>query len=201
MRSVHARRDEGGSCIIKLKRAKIDTKSVPAWIRSYRSLPIVPVNVRTHYLSRLLTCTSCGHHKETAHMQLRMTTGLRGICCPKCHRQARAIKNLCQCGVVWHQCGVHQHDPAVHRSEKPAKDSKACKPIKAKGQLSLYRTAPEALTKKPAKRRRLDAHGSGQRLHTHLQGDGCATVVAPRLNIGMQPRLAARFPHLATPRG
>ncbi len=79
MRSVHARRDEGEFCRIKLKRAKIDTRSVPLWTRGFRGTPISLVKVATPYTSRLLSCRACGHSKETAHMQLMMTNGFRGI--------------------------------------------------------------------------------------------------------------------------
>jgi hypothetical protein len=196
MRSVHARRDEGNICLVKLKRAKLDTKSVPLWVRSYRSNPITMVKDSMPYTSRMLKCTTCGHRKETAHMQLRMPTGFRGIVCTKCHRQSRAIKNLCQCEVIWHKCPLHQCDPAVHRSEKPATDSNSGKPKKVKALLSLHRTAPEALASKPAKRRRIEAHSGGRQLHSH--GTGCEELVAPRLSLDKQPRLAARFPHLAS---
>jgi hypothetical protein len=144
MRSVHARRDEGEVCLIKLKRAKIDTRSAPQWTRCYRGSSIPLVKVHTPYTSRMLTCRACGHSKETAHMQLKMTSGYRGICCPGCHRQARVSQNLCQCKVIWHQCTIHRHDPAVHRSEKPAHSVAAAKPKKDKDRLSLHRAAPEA---------------------------------------------------------
>ena len=72
MRSVHARRDEGETCLVKLKRAKLDMKSAPLWTRTYRSNLIEPVVVQMPYTSRMIACRACGHSKETAHMQLKM---------------------------------------------------------------------------------------------------------------------------------
>jgi hypothetical protein len=201
MRSVHERRDEGEECSFKLKRAKLDTHSVPLWTRTYRETPILPVVVSMPYTSRMLCCRACGHAKETAHMQLKMASGYRGICCPGCHKQARVTQNLCQCNVIWHQCPTHRHDPPVHRSEKPAASGVAARPKKVKDKLSLHRVAPEALTRKPTKRRKTERQGSEHRLHSHGQAASSATTTAPRLDPTQQPMLAARFPHLSTRRG
>ena len=149
----------------------------------------------------MISCRTCGHAKETAHMQLETRDGYRGICCSGCHRQARVTNNLCQCRVIWHQCPVHQGDPAVHRSAKPATSSNIGKPKLRKAQLSLYRNAPEALSVTVVKRRRVEGHSSGSHLHSHSSGISCNTAVVPRLNLDLQPKLAAKFPHLATTTG
>jgi hypothetical protein len=198
MRSVHARRDEGDICTFKLKRVKLDTKSVPRWTREFRSTPIMPLNLSKSYTSRLLSCRSCGHVKETAHMQLKIKDGYRGICCPGCHRQARVTSNLCQCKLIWHQCPTHKHDPVVHRSQKPVQGDTIRRTKLDRDKLSLYRTAPEAQIKRPTKRRKT-VKMDELRLHQHgLQSS--ASTVAPVLSAVLQPRLAAKFPHL-TARG
>jgi hypothetical protein len=202
MRSVHASRDEGEMLAVKLKRAKLDMKSTPQWSRTFRTGLIEPVTVLRPYSSRMITCRACGQGKETAHMQLLMPNGFRGICCPGCHRQARVSKNLCQCQVIWHQCPTHKHDPAVHRSEKPSGSSSATMSKTAKDKLSLHRMAPEAIIKRrPAKRRKVEGPSGSARLHSHGLGAGSATETAPQLDATLQPRLAAKFPHLATRRG
>jgi hypothetical protein len=197
MRTVHAKRDEGELCSIKLKRAKVDTRSLPQWSRSFRTGAILPVTRQTPYMSRIITCRACGHGKETAHMQLKMASGFRGIVCPGCHRQARVGLNLCQCKVIWHQCTTHQHDPAIHRSAKPANQASAQVTAEQKvKRLSLHRAAPEALQRKPVKRSRVQVH-SGTRLHAH----GLVTCLAqrvPKLDVTEHPQLAAKFPHLTT---
>ncbi len=176
-------------------------KSVPSWTRGYRDLPIGPVTVQLPYVSRKLSCRHCGHWKETAHMQLNMTTGYRGICCANCHRQARVSLHHCQCETIWHRCPTHRHDPPVHRSEKPVEQDNAAKPKDIKVRLSLHRMAPEATTRKPTKRRKLEGVCSEHRLHSHGMVTGSGTTVAPQLNASLHPQLAAKFPHLVTRRG
>ena len=159
-----------------------------------RERPIRPVELSTSYTSRRLSCRYCDHVKETAHMQLKTKDGYRGICCPGCHRQARVTSNICQCKIIWHQCPTHRHDPVVHRSQKPAQGDTIRKPKLIKEQLSLYRTAHEALIKRPSKRRKTTKLDE-TRLHQHgLQSS--AITVAPQLSALLQPRLAAKFPHL-----
>ena len=149
----------------------------------------------------MIACRMRGHSKETAHMQLKMANGYRGICCPGCHRQARVCQNLCQCKVIWHQCKTHMHDPAVHRSEKPAGRGTTTKTKLDRPRLSLHRAAPEAVIhKRPTKRRKVDGPGN-VRLYAHGLVTRGATTSVPQLDATQQPLLAAKFPHLATRRG
>ncbi len=195
MRSVHASRDEGEICSIKLKRAKLDTRSVPKWTREFRGTPIMPVKSSTSYTSRQLSCRACGHVKETAHMQLKMPSGYRGIVCPGCHRQARVRMHHCQCKVVWHHCTTHQNDPTVHRSAKLAAGANTNRMKKVMARLSLHRVAPEAAQRRPAKRRRLEST-SGTRLHSHGVKRKCTAQSLPPPSATHQPRRAAKLPHL-----
>ena len=149
------------------------------------------------YTSRVLTCRACGFGKETAHMQLKMVKGYRGIVCPGCHLQSRVSKHHCQCKAIWHQCELHQHDLAVHRSAKPATRARP-KGSKVHAHLSLHRAAPEAVQRRPTKRRRVDGTGEAQ-LHSHGVKRMSSEQLAPQLSASRQPRLAAKFPHLTAP--
>ena len=175
-------------------------KFITQWVRGFRETLMMPVVVHTPYTSRMITSKACGHGKETAHMQLKMPNGFRGIVCPGCHRQARVSQNLCQCKLIWHQCTIHRHDLAVHRSEKPqVKRGSATITKMEKARLSLHRVAPEAIQRKPTKRRRVE--GQGAKLHSHGLRTNSATPWVPKLDVKEQPLLAAKFPHLAIRRG
>ncbi len=173
-------------------------KSVPNWTQTFRQTPIQPVMKQMPYTTRLLACRACGHPKETAHMQLKMSSGYRGICCTNCHKQARVSQHKCQCLTIWHRCPTHCHDPAVHRSEKPAERDQLVKSRKIKDLLPLHRPAPEALIKGPIKRRRLDGRGRASNIHSHNPATGSGATVAPQLDPSLYPLLAAKFPHLTT---
>ena len=62
------------------------------------------------YKSRLLECKRCKSSIETAHLKLWAKDGYKNIYCSGCKSQHRAVKNLCQCGHIWHQCHVHRDD-------------------------------------------------------------------------------------------
>ncbi len=173
--------------------------AVPAWTRGYRDTPIGSVDVQLPYNSRMLSCRHCGQGKETVHMQLKMVDGYRGICCTKCHKQARVSLHHCQCRTIWHQCPIHRHDPSVHRSIKPVGQDKAAKLKDVKVRLSLHRMAPEATTRKLTKRRRLEWVCSEHRLHMHGLVTNSGVTVAPQLSAHRHPQLAAKFPHLVSP--
>ena len=73
------------------------------------------------YSSRMLSCTRCGSAQETYWMQLRTCEGYRALHCKGCEKQERCARNMCQCGVVWHNCQTHREDPITHSSRKGKK--------------------------------------------------------------------------------
>ena len=60
------------------------------------------------------------------------------------------MRNLCQCGIVWHRCQIHRVDPQVHATRKGLKkhgkvlDKKQDKEVR---KLSSWRKAPETIAK------------------------------------------------------
>ena len=114
------------------------------------------------YQSRSIQCTRCGSSQETRKMQLHTPQGFRDIHCKACGKHERCLRNLCQCGIVWHRCQIHRVDPQVHATRKGLKKHGKVhdkKQDKEERKLSSWRKAPETIAKEDthhkAKRRKM----------------------------------------------
>ena len=83
-------------------------------------------------------------------MQLHTPQGYRDVHCKACGKHERCLKNLCQCGTVWHRCPLHRVDPQVHATRKGVKKHGKIndeKQNKEDMKLSSWRRAPETIAK------------------------------------------------------
>ena len=72
---------------------------------------------RITWLSRHISCPTCGAQRDAARIQLRrpgVACGFRMMWCGSCRTREWASSWTCSCGVKWHLCPVHCEDPDEH---------------------------------------------------------------------------------------